>query len=189
MVRNFESAPVDPAVIDGLLALAARAPSAGNTWGTHFVVLDTPDLVARYWDTTMPAPRRTGFAWPGLFRAPALVLPCGDRNAYVDRYAQADKTHTGLGVGAEAWGVPYWHVDTAMATMTLLLAAVDAGLGALFFGLFDHERAICAEFDIPSGVRPIGTVAIGVPAADQRRAHSARRGRPDLGTVVHRGGW
>ena len=39
MVRAFTEDPVDPAVVDGLIDLARRAPAAGNTQGSAFVVL------------------------------------------------------------------------------------------------------------------------------------------------------
>lgn len=188
MVRNFTTDPVSPSLTDSLLALAVRAPSAGNTWGTHFVVLEG-EQTQTYWDLTLPVEKRASFPWPGLLDAPVLVLPCGDEKAYVDRYSEPDKARTGLGASAEAWSIPYWHVDTAMATMTLLHAAVDAGLGALFFGVFDHEDAVCSALGVPAGVRPIGTVALGWPAETQRPSQSAGRGVPDLATVVHRGAW
>ena len=54
MVRAFTDEPVDPGLIDELLDLARRAPSAGNSQGTAFVVLDTPEAVAGYWDLTLP---------------------------------------------------------------------------------------------------------------------------------------
>jgi len=188
MVRNFAREPVPVSLVDHLIGLAARAPSAGNTWGTHFVVLEGADT-ARYWDRTLAPHKRETFPWPGLLAAPVLVLPCGDETAYVDRYSESDKQSTGLGESPQAWAIPYWHVDTAMATMTLLHAAVDAGLGALFFGVFDHEPSVLDEFNIPKGVRPIGAVALGWPAPDQRVSQSARRGRPDPDVIIHRGGW
>lgn len=189
MVRSFSTEPVDGAVLDAMLALAAKGPSAGNTAGTHFVVLNGPAETARYWDVTLPPERRDAFPWPRLLNAPVLVLPCGDQQAYVERYGEADKARSGLGAGADAWQIPYWHVDTAMAAMTLLHAAVDAGLGALFFGIFDHEPALAQALGIPSTVRPIGTIAIGHADGDDRLSKSARRGRPALEDVVHRGSW
>ena len=102
MVRDFLPDPVDPELVDQLVEMARRAPSAGNSQGTAFVVLEGDD-VARYWDTTLPAPRRPTFPWPGLLRAPVLVLPCAHAEAYVARYAEGDKARTGLGVGHDAW--------------------------------------------------------------------------------------
>jgi len=188
MTRSFRDEPVPPELVDELLTLASKGPSAGNTWGTHFVVLEG-DQVASYWDLTLPADKRAGFPWPRLLAAPVIVLPCGDAAAYVERYSQPDKARTGLGESSDAWNIPYWHVDTAMATMTLLHAATNAGLGALFFGVFDHEPAVCAALGIPTSVRPIGAVALGWPGDNDRVSKSAKRGRPSLDDIVHRGRW
>lgn len=165
-VRAFTAEPVDPVVLARLLDLARRHPKAGNTEGTAFLVLDQPDLVARYWDlTTDPAWDRDA-AWPRLRHAPVVILPLASEAAYLARYAAADKIALGRDV-AEGWGIPYWYVDTAFATMTLLLAATDAGLGAFFHGLFHHEPAVVDGFSVPAGWRPIGAVAIGHPAPDR----------------------
>ena len=54
MVRSFTDEPVDAAVVDRLCDLARRAPSAGNSQATSFLVLDDPAAVGRYWDVTLP---------------------------------------------------------------------------------------------------------------------------------------
>jgi nitroreductase len=188
MVRAFTDAPVAPDVLDELLDLARRAPSAGNSQGTAFVVLDTADAVAGYWDLTLPAERRASFALPGLLDAPVLVVVVCSHRTYVDRYAEPDKVATGLGQDADAWSVPYWFVDAGMAIEHLLLGVTEAGLGACFFALFDHEAAVLSSLGVPDGWRAVGTVAIGHPAAD-RPGRSARRPRRAFDDVVHRGRW
>ncbi|HEX7133226.1 MAG TPA: nitroreductase family protein [Iamia sp.] len=192
MVRAFGPDPVDPAVVDALLDGARRAPSAGNTQAVRFLVLDTADAVARYWDLTLPAERRPDFAWPGLLVAPVLVVVLVDPGAYVARYAEADKAATGLGRGAGEWTVPYWWVDAGAAIQDLLLGVVDAGLGACLFGLFRHEEAVLDAHGVPDGWRAAGTVALGHPPADAgpaRSGRSAGRPRPPLSVVVRRGRW
>jgi nitroreductase len=189
MVRAFDATPVDAAALDRVLDAGRRAPSAGHSQGWAFVVLEGADT-ARYWDVTLPAAARATFAWPGLLAAPVLVLPCARPAAYVARYAEPDKARTGLGAGEDAWPVPYWFVDTGMAAMAMLLAAVDEGLGACFFGLFDHEAAVKDALAIPAAVRPVGAIALGHPAPGaERPGRSAPRGRRPLAEVVHRGGW
>lgn len=188
MTRAFTSAPVAAPVVDELLDLARRGPAAGNTAGIEWLVLDRPEDVRAYWDTTLPADRRAAFPWPRLLDAPVLVIPWVEAGAYVARYAEEDKVATGLGRGEEAWPVPYWFVDGGAAVMTLLLGAEDRGLGALLFGLFEHEDAVRARFGVPEAWRAVGTVAIGHPARE-RRSSSAGRGRPALDEVVHRGSW
>jgi nitroreductase len=187
MVRAFTDAPVAPAVVDELIDLARRAPSAGNSQGWAFVVL-TGDETARYWDVTLPAERRAGFRWPGLVAAPVLVIVLVRPDTWVERYAEPDKAATGLGAGAGEWAVPYWWVDGGMATENLLLAAVEAELGACFFGQFGHEAAVLHALGVPPGWRAVGTVALGHPAPDEPGRSAARPRRP-LDEVIHRGGW
>ncbi|HEY9558428.1 MAG TPA: nitroreductase family protein [Acidimicrobiales bacterium] len=188
MVRAFTDEPVAPGLIDELIDLSRRAPSAGNSQGWAYLVLEGPEQTARYWDVTLPAERRAGFRWPGLVAAPALVVVLVRPDAWVERYAEDDKAQTGLGASTGAWSVPYWWVDGGMAVDQLLLAAVEAGLGACFFGLFDHEPAVLAELGVPDGWRAVGTVALGHPAPDEP-GRSARRPRPPLDEIVHRGRW
>lgn len=196
MCRSFRPDPVPAATVDELLSLAQRAPSAGNTQGWQFLVLEGPEQVGRYWAATLPPERRASFPWPGLLRAPVLVLPCADAAAYPARYGEPDKANrvaagagerAALASGVDGWPVPYWTVDTAMATMLLLLGVVDAGLGACLFGLFEHERSVRDAFAVPDGLQPIATVAIGVPDGADRPSTSRARRRPPLAAVVHRG--
>jgi nitroreductase len=189
MVRSFTDVPVDRAVLDRLLTDARRAPSAGNAQGTAFLVLEGPAETGRFWDVSLPPERRSTFAWPGLLRAPVIVVPLAEPAAYVARYGEPDKAASGLGAGADAWPVAYWDVDTAFATMTLLLSVVDAGLGALFFGLFGREREVLDAFGVPADRRAIGAVALGHPAGDDRPGRSARRPRRADAEVIHRGRW
>jgi len=188
MVRSFERRPVPRHVLDRVLDLARRVPAAGNTQGLDLVVLEGSET-ARYWDVTLDVDARSSFPWPGLLDAPVLIVPVGDPGAYVARYAEPDKARSGLGEGADAWSVPYWYVDTAFAAMVALLAAVDSGLGALFFGQFGHEEAVKRALGIPVDRCPVGTIALGWATTDQRRSVSARRPRRSFDEVVHRGGW
>ncbi len=175
MVRAFTDQPVAPALVDELIDLARRAPSAGNTQPWQFVVLEGADT-ARLWDVTLPPERRAGFRWQALLSAPAVVVPVIDPDAYVERYAEGDKAATGLGEGADAWSVPYWWVDGGMAVHGLLLAAVDAGLGALFFGLFDHEA--CGARLVRRPRRAPGSGRGGAGLAGRRRRARTVGGAP-----------
>jgi nitroreductase len=121
-------------------------------------------------------------------RAPVLVVPIAHAQAYLDRYSEPDKAASGLGVSEDRWPVPYWYTDAAFGVMLALLAAEDEGLGALFFGIFFREAELMAEFGVPSGYKPIGTIAIGHKAPDPR-SRSLARGRRPLDEVTHRGGW
>jgi len=192
MTRSFTNDPVDPALVDDLVDLASRAPSAGKTQGWHLVVLEGADT-ATFWDISLPVERRDGFRWSGLLDAPVIALPLADAAAYTDRYAEPDKARTGLGDGVDSWPVPYWTIDTSMSIMTLLLAAEDVGLGALFFGVFHRELEVRDALGIPDDLELLGAVALGYPerdahAADQDgRSASRRRRMPH--EIIHRSRW
>ena len=188
MCRAFSPTPVDPAVLDRLLADALRAPSAGNSQGTELLVLVGPEETGRYWDVALPPERRAGFAWPDLPTAPVLVLVVADRGRYLDRYAEPDKAGTGLGASEDAWVTPYWWVDGGMAVHTLLLGAVDAGLGALLFGLFAREEAVRTALGVPEDRDVVGVVALGHPQHSPPGRSAARPRRPAT-EVIHRGHW
>lgn len=193
MTRSFTSTPVPDEVLHGLVDLASRAPSAGKAQGWHLVVLRGEET-ARFWDITLPTMRRGTFKWQGLLDAPVIALPFADPKAYTDRYAEPDKAATGLGAGPQAWPVPYWTVDTSMAVMTLLLAAEDVGLGALFFGVFRGERALRRELGVPDGPELLGAVALGYPADPTdpnavRKGRSADRPRRRAAEIIRAGRW
>jgi len=192
MTRSFDETPVDPEVLDDMVDLASRAPSAGKAQGWHLVVLEG-ESTAVFWDTTLPSVRRDSFRWQQLLNAPVIALPFADSKAYTDRYAEPDKVQTGLGAGPDAWPVPYWTIDASMSVMTLLLAAENVGLGALFFGVFRGERELRQALSIPPGLELLGALAIGHPAAksadetDPGRSADRRRRQP--GEIIHRGRW
>ena len=192
MTRAFSPAPIQPGIIDELVELASRAPSAGKTQGWHLVVLEGDDT-SRFWDITLPAERRGTFRWQQLVDAPVIALPFADPAAYVSRYAEPDKQRTGLGRSADAWPVPYWTVDASMAVMTLLLAAENRGLGALFFGVFRGAAEVRAELGVPERLELLGAVALGHRLeGSSREEHvgtSAGRARRSPAEIIHRAGW
>jgi nitroreductase len=192
MTRSFSDSPLAAGELDDLVRLAARAPSAGKSQGWHLVVLEGAET-ARFWDITLPPARRAGFRWQGLLKAPAILLPLADPAAYVDRYSEPDKIASGLGAGPDAWPSPYWTIDASMAVMTLLLGAQDAGLGALFFGVFNNEDELRGELGIPQGLELLGAIALGHRADGGEHpdgaGRSARRPTRSPDQIVHRGGW
>ncbi|MGI8809698.1 MAG: nitroreductase family protein [Acidimicrobiales bacterium] len=181
MVRSFAARPLDPSVVEAVLAAGLRAPSAGFTQGVDLLVLQGPGETARYWDAALPEDRRGAFPWPGLLSAPLLVVVLSSEEAYRRRYDEPDK-------GISELCVPWWHVDAAFTALLLQLAAVDAGLGALFFRTHG-EPALRRSFGIPGPFTPVGTVAVGHPAPDRVSSSVVARPRRPAAEVIHRGRW
>jgi nitroreductase len=189
MVRTYSSRPVDRAVLDRILENALHAPSAGFSQGWAFLVLDDPDDVARFWRSTAEDGLDEPDSWlRGMMTAPVVIVPLSHKDAYLDRYAEPDKGWSDR--DESRWPVPYWDLDTAMASLLMLLTVVDEGLGACFFGIPPTAiPAFRGEFGIPEGYMPIGAITVGHRVADGGTRGSASRGRRPLAEVVHRGDW
>jgi nitroreductase len=184
MIRTYDpERAIRREELERMLSLAARAPSAGHTQGWRFLVLDDITSRTAFWDAT--ADDEVDSWLERMRTAPVLIAVFSDKDAYLDRYAETDK---GWSDRAESrWPVPYWDVDAGMAAMILLLAAVDAGLGACFFGVPGEKwGALRAAFAVPDGLRPIGVVSLGHPAPDLR-SPSLSRGRRRLDQIVSYG--
>jgi nitroreductase len=182
MIRSYDpDRPVERETLETILNLAIRAPSAGHTQGWRFLVLDDITSRSRFWSvTTEDGPADS---WLQRMQSAAALIVClSDKQAYLDRYAEPDK---GWGDKDEArWPVPYWHIDTGMAALIILLAAHDLGLGACFFGIRPERwPAFFEAFAVPEHLAPVGVVSLGYPAPD-KKSPSLKRGRRELSDVV-----
>jgi nitroreductase len=190
MIRTYADRPVDRAVVDRMLSNAVRAPSAGFSQGWAFVVLDTPEDVTRFWAATTPEDTEVPDRWlRGMRTAPVVIVPLSSKAAYLDRYAEPDKGWADR--EEHRWPVPYWHIDTGMASLLILQTAVDEGLGACFFGIPSEQvTGFRAEFGVPETHTPIGAITVGHRTEDAgAKGSPSRRPRKPVDEVVHRGGW
>ena len=161
MVRKFRSRPVGDDVVRRLIDMATRAPSAGNLQPWAFVVVR--DAQRR---------RQLGAAAYGqtwLADAPVSIVACADPRRSRPRYGDR--------------GDRYAVIDTAFASLTLLLGVTDAGLGACFVGAFDDER-VRQILSLPAAVQPLAVIPLGYPA----ESPGPLRRRP-LAEVVHNETW
>ena len=189
MTRRFSSVDSDDALRADTVVdwcdLARRAPSAGFAQGVHFLV--RPEVVPTLdalGVTTWFAERQ-----PGVLSASLAVLVLADREAYVERYRQADKTGHGLET-PEGWRIPYWLTDAAMAAQNLLLVAESHGRGALFIGVFRDPRPALSAWGVPESVDCVGVVLLGDRSPDDRPTGSpTRRRREPRESVVHLERW
>src|SRR5258708_31463446 len=185
MVRSYDAArPVPPGLIDRIVGNGLRAPSAGFSQGWAFLVLDDPADVARFRAAVRPEVDPEGW-FAAQVDAPLLIVPDSNKDAYLDRYAMPDKGFTDR---SDAWWpAPYWDIDTGFASLLMLLTAVDAGLGACFFGIpADRIDAYREAFGVPAQFTPIGAISIGYSDEPPRDVSSLL---PPVADVLHRGPW
>ncbi len=181
MVRNYTDQPVGSDALDRIVDAAIHAPSAGFSQGQRFVVV-TDSLTRRAVARAAGEQEyvEEGFD-PWISKAPVHIIICADKQAYVERYAEPDKS------GTADWTVPYWWVDAGASLMAILYAAVDEGLAAGFLGAHAVDE-LHRVLDIPDDIPVAGIVTIGHAAPD-RPSGSLKRGRTPRDAVVHLERW
>ncbi len=184
MTRRF-SGGIPVASVVEWCDLARHAPSAGFAQGVHFLVRDdVPGTLEALGAADWFAERQ-----PGVLSASCIVLVLADRQAYVERYSEADKVGHGL-EDEGGWRIPYWLTDAGMATQNLLLVTESHGAGALFIGVFRDPRPSLDTWGVPRTAECVGAVLIGKRAPDDRPTGSpTRRPRLSRESVVHIGHW
>jgi len=145
MVRSFTAEPVDDATVRRLIDTATRAPSAGHRQPWAFVVV-------------RDAGKRTALARAALGQmfvaeAPVVIVPCADPARARERYGERAER--------------YATIDTSFASLLLLLAVVEEGLGACFVGAFD-DAEVKRLLALPENVRPLAVVPVGHPAEEPK---------------------
>lgn len=159
MCRGFEDRDVPEEKIDAILDAARRFPSAGHTQPQEFIVLRDQ----RIKDALGHAALDQMF----LADAPVVVACISDTNRSEARYGRR--------------GVDFYSIlDGGFASMLVLLATVDEGLGAAFVAAFDDD-AVRQVLGLPGHVRPIGLIGIGYCA--QPPSRHRRRSREE---IIHR---
>lgn len=159
MVRSFRPDDVPNSQLQRLLDAAVRAPSAGNLQPWEFVLVR--DLERK---------RSLGRAALGqmwLATAPLVVVSCANEARSAARYGRR---------GADFYSV----IDTAFASLMLLLAATAEGLGACFVGAFEDAK-VKRILALPDNIRPVGIIPIGFSAEGE----PTRRGRTRLRRPFH----
>jgi len=174
MVRSFDGTAPSHETLAQWAELALYAPTAGNSAGVRLVVIEGVAVPEYFAAATDPRWRESAERAPGLLRAGAVVAAFSRPDLYTSRYGEGDKASSGL-EHADAWSVPYWHTDAAMAVMQLLLLIEHDDWSACFWGNFRNEDSVRELCDLDDGWRLFGTVLIGHDDGRNRRSSSLNR--------------
>lgn len=142
MVRAFRPDPVPEELIHKLLGSAVRAPSAGNLQAWEFVVVREPETKRRLAEAAV---RQTFVA-----EAPLVIVACRNMERNAGKYG---------GRGRDFYNL----IDVSFASLMILLAAHNEGLGACFVGAYRDDE-VSRILELPEHARPVGIMPIGWPA-------------------------
>jgi FMN reductase [NAD(P)H] len=187
MVRNYTDEPVPRETIERIVARGRKAPSGGFSQGLRLVVVTEAETRRGIGELACEDEYVDMGFEPWISRAPVHVVVGTREEDYHERYREPDKLQED---GTEIdWPVPWWYVDAGKATMLLLLAAIDEGLGAGLFGLDPAGNEGLRELlGMPEDVAVVGVVTIGHAAPDLRSG-SRKRGWKPLEEVVRWERW
>lgn len=191
MVRAFKAEPLPREIVRRILDNAQRGPSSGFTQGFEFLVFDGREETAKFWKHLDSQSGANVVGNNEVANAPLVIVPFAHSKAYVRRYLEPDKIRVGRRTEQD-WPAPYWFVDTAFASMLILLTAVDSKLGGFYFSIGPTSASVAPfrrAFGIPEEYYPIGAIAMGYPSHSIPGPSSAGRGRRAKSEVMHYGKW
>jgi nitroreductase len=159
-VRSYSDRAIAAADLDHILEAGRRSPSASNRQKWDFVLVTDRDQLAEL-----------GTVWQGARHVPGsaativLVLaePESERYRLIDQY------------------------DLGQATMAMMLAATDLGIGTGHSAVGDQEAAR-RILGLPADRYAAYMLALGYPA-DRPLKPIAQPARRPFDDVVHRGHW
>jgi nitroreductase len=138
-IREYTSQAVPDELVQELLAAAMQAPSAGNQQPWHFIIVTERKQLDALADAS---------PFGKMLKDAALgIVVCADLE--LEKYPG------------------FWVQDCSNATMNLLLAAHNRGLGAVWVGVHPVEDRVANYKQIlglPAPVIPLCIVPIGYPA-------------------------
>jgi nitroreductase len=159
-VRTYDPRPLAAEDLDRILEAGRRSPSASNRQKWDFVLVTEPDQLQQLSTVWVGAAHLAGAQ-----AAVILVLPEPESERYltIDQY------------------------DLGQATMSMLLAATDVGIGSGHSAVGDQEA--CRQIlGVPADHSCAYMVALGYPA-DRPLRPILRPDRRPFDEVVHRGHW
>lgn len=138
-----ESVSVTSKQLYQLLSCVRLTPSSTNLQPLKFLVTNTPEENAKIFPYTKWAGKLSHLHLPYQGHRPTAYVVI-----FIDRTIAQNPT-------------PFLK-DVGIAAQTLLLGAVEQGLGGIMIGSFDHD-AILKEFSLPDTLQPELVVALGKP--------------------------
>jgi nitroreductase len=140
-IRKYKNDLASKDQITALIKAAETAPSAGNLRARNYFVVTNPQI--------RKALAMAAYGQSQVETAHLLIVICADIRRSSSRYGDR--------------GSLYGIQDATAATMCLLLAAHDMGLGACWNGAFD-DQMVGDILNLRRDLLPVAILSIGRPA-------------------------
>ncbi|MBQ3092271.1 MAG: nitroreductase family protein [Clostridia bacterium] len=158
-VRKFKDTPVEQEKIDKIIEAAMTAPTACNWQPFKVWVIQSPEAVAKVYETT-----------PYTFGTKLFFVIGGDpKTAWTRKYDQKG----------------FADVDATIVATQMMLEIHDLGLGTTWVGSFDEPK-LKAAFPEMEGYELIAMFPTGYPAddAEPSKLHAVSKAKEELVAVL-----
>jgi nitroreductase len=152
-IRKYQRKDIPRETITELLKAAAMSPSATNSQGWRFIVIEDKSKISELSERTKRQLSAQGYA-PRFkdklntsedtifYNAPLVIVIAADSD---DKWSQ---------------------INCGIAAQTIMLAAHSLGLGSCYIGLantLNAEKTVLADIGVPEGCEIIAALTIGYP--------------------------
>jgi nitroreductase len=160
-IRRFKSKELPEGMVEKLIDLGHKAPSAGNLQARDFIVVRDQE--------TKDAMTAAALDQEFISRAPVDIVVCANMER-IAHYGHRGRTLYAL-------------QDVAAAVQNILLTAVAEGLGTVWIGAFDEHKVVNI-LGVPEHIRPVAIIPVGYPDQDPKE-----RSKIPLKELVHYEKW
>jgi nitroreductase len=167
-IRKYKTDPIDDKTLEAVLEAARWAPSWSNTQCWRFIVVHNGEMKKKLADTLS----ETNPARDAVTNAPLVIVACAEmgKAGYIGGKLVTDKGD-------------WFMFDVAIAMQNLVLAAHSLGLGTVYVGWFDPQKA-ASLLNVPDDYRVVALTPLGYP--DEIRNP---RPRKELSEIVFYDKW
>lgn len=169
-VRGFTDEDVPNDFIIELVRLGNLAPSAGNFQARDFIIVKNKDSISKITEASVEFTREMAGNHQEFIRNAPVIIVCCANFEKITKYQKR---------GIELYCIQ----DVAAAVENMLLCIVNSGYASCWIGGFD-EVAVSKILDLPSHIRPVAMLPIGLPTKDGRQ-----RTRIDTKEIMHFEKW
>lgn len=158
-IRRFLDKPVEREKILTCVEAARLAPSADNVQPWRFIILDDPELIAKFAERAF-----SGIYFISKFasKAPVLIIILARLDIIANR------------IGKQIQDIHFYLIDIGIAGEHIVLQAEELGLGTCWIGWFD-ARKTRKFLHIPRKYKIVSLMAMGY--YDKKPPHVKKRKR------------
>lgn len=144
-IRRYLDKPVEKEKILACIEAARLAPSADNVQPWRFLIIDDPQLKAKFSKEAF-----SGIYYISRFasQAPVLILVLGRLDIIANR------------LGKQIQKIQFYLIDIGIAGEHIVLQAEELGLGTCWIGWFNMRRAR-KFFNIPRKYKIVSLISVG----------------------------